>query len=104
MLRKIDNKNMGRSDLGWLKSIFHFSFSNYYNPDNVNFGETTSRFLQIWLLPDKKGLTPNYGDQRFKWEDRKNKWLQIVSITKGDAPIKINQDANIYVVESVKIK
>ncbi|CAK7058565.1 pirin family protein [Tissierella sp.] len=173
MLRKLDNKNMGRSDLGWLKSIFHFSFSNYYNRDNMNFGvlrvlnddlvktntgfemhphkdmeivsyvvdgelthgdsmgnkntitrghvqymsagtgiyhsehnlgENTSRFLQIWILPDKKGLVPNYGDYRFQWEDRKNKWLQIVSSTEGNAPIKIYQDANIYVLELEKDK
>ena len=64
-----------------------------------NFGDTTSRFLQIWLLPDEKGITPNYGDYRFEWEDRKNKWLQIVSSIKGNAPIKINQDASIYVLE-----
>lgn len=38
MLRKIDNRKMGSSDLGWLKSKFHFSFSNYYNPSNMNFG------------------------------------------------------------------
>lgn len=168
MLRKLDSKNMGTSDLGWLKSIFHFSFANYYNQENMNFGalrvinddlvksktgfsmhphrdmeiisyvvngelnhgdtignkntitrghvqymsagtgishteynygDTTSRFLQIWLVPDKKGLTPNYGDYRFNWDDRKNNWLQIVSPIEGDAPIKINQDANIYVIE-----
>jgi quercetin 2,3-dioxygenase len=38
MLKKLDNKNMGRSNLGWLKSIFHFSFAEYYNPKNMNFG------------------------------------------------------------------
>lgn len=32
--------------------------------------DKTSRFLQIGLLPDKKGLTPDYGDHRFKWKDR----------------------------------
>lgn len=173
MLRKLDNKNMGRSDLGWLKSIFHFSFSNYYNKDNMSFGvlrvlnddlvktntgfemhphkdmeiisyvvdgelthgdsmgnkntitrghvqymsagtgiyhsehnlgENTLRFLQIWIFPNEKGLTPNYGDYRFQWEDRKNKWLQIVSSTEGNAPIKIYQDANIYVLELEKDK
>ncbi|MDY0287763.1 MAG: pirin family protein [Sphaerochaeta sp.] len=64
-----------------------------------NYGDTTSRFLQIWLVPDKKGLTPNYGDYKFTWDDRKNRWLQIVSSITGDAPIKINQDANIHVLE-----
>jgi redox-sensitive bicupin YhaK (pirin superfamily) len=38
MLRFIDSKKMGRGIHGWLDSHFHFSFSDYYNPDNVNFG------------------------------------------------------------------
>lgn len=38
MLRKIDSKNMGKSNLGWLRSTFHFSFSEYFNPTNINFG------------------------------------------------------------------
>ena len=29
---------MGRGDHGWLKSVFHFSFAEYYNPQNINFG------------------------------------------------------------------
>lgn len=38
MLRKIDHKNMGSSESSWLKSLFHFSFANYHNPNNINFG------------------------------------------------------------------
>lgn len=38
MIRKIDNNNMGKSDLGWLRSTFHFSFADYFNPTNINFG------------------------------------------------------------------
>ena len=38
MLRKIDSRNMGSSNLGWLKSKFHFSFAEYYNPNNIRFG------------------------------------------------------------------
>lgn len=38
MLRKIDHDNMGKSNLGWLRSIFHFSFAEYFNPTNINFG------------------------------------------------------------------
>ena len=56
MLRKLDNKNMGRSDLGWLKSIFHFSFSSYYNKDNMNFGvlRVLNDDLVKKLIPDLK--------------------------------------------------
>ncbi|MGG3466735.1 pirin family protein [Neobacillus pocheonensis] len=168
MFRKIDSHNMGSSDLGWLRSKFHFSFANYYNPDNIQFGvlrvinddlvnpqtgfgkhphqnmeiisyvvngelthgdsmgnsntitrgqvqymsagtgvfhseynlgENTLRFLQIWILPDKYGHTPTYGDYRFNWEERNNQWLHMVSGIDGDAPIKINQDGNIYSLE-----
>ena len=38
MLKKLPKENMGRSDLGWLESRFHFSFAEYYNPENMNFG------------------------------------------------------------------
>ena len=31
--------------------------------------------------------------------ERKNKWLHMVSNTEGDAPININQDAHIYSLE-----
>jgi quercetin 2,3-dioxygenase len=38
MIKRIDHKTMGTSNLGWLKSIFHFSFAEYFNPLNINFG------------------------------------------------------------------
>ncbi|MCU5469411.1 pirin family protein [Bacillus paranthracis] len=38
MVRKVDHKNMGRANHGWLNTHFHFSFANYYNPNNMNFG------------------------------------------------------------------
>lgn len=38
MLKKLLAKNMGKSNLGWLESRFHFSFADYINHDNVNFG------------------------------------------------------------------
>ncbi len=38
MLKKLKKENMGTSNLGWLESRFHFSFAEYRNPDNINFG------------------------------------------------------------------
>jgi redox-sensitive bicupin YhaK (pirin superfamily) len=38
MLKKLPKENMGTSNLGWLESRFHFSFAEYRNPDNINFG------------------------------------------------------------------
>lgn len=168
MLRYIDSKNMGRSDLGWLNSHFHFSFAEYYNPENIhfgvlrvinddlvkpgtgfdshphrdmeiisyivdgrlthadsmsneetltrgqvqymsagtgvvhsehNFGDDTLRFLQIWILPDKKGYKPNYGDYRFELEERDNRWLSLATRYGNqhtEAPINIHADVNVY--------
>ncbi len=42
------------------------------------------RFLQIWILPDKKERTPQYGSRRFTFAGRRNKLLQIVSAQKKD--------------------
>jgi len=38
MLKKLNKENMGTSNLGWLESRFHFSFAEYRNPFNMNFG------------------------------------------------------------------
>lgn len=38
MLKKLPRENMGTSNLGWLESRFHFSFAEYRNPNNMNFG------------------------------------------------------------------
>lgn len=168
MIQKIPHDAMGRSNLGWLRSLFHFSFAEYYNPENMNFGvlrvinddlvdsmtgfnthphrdmeiisyvvdgalthgdsmgnrstirrghvqymsagtgvthsehnldEGVARFLQIWILPDRKGHVPAYGDLRLDWDLRVGKWLHFVSPVGGGAPIEIHQDANFYALE-----
>jgi len=173
MIRYLDSDNFGTSDLGWLFSRFHFSFAQYYNPDNIRFGclrvmnddlvrpgmgfdihphenmeilsyvvdnklthkdsmdnehilsrgqvqymsagtgvwhseynkeqEGILRFFQIWILPDAKGHAPNYGDYRFTWEDRIDRWMPIAS-GDGDSafPIQIHQDIHMYASEIKK--
>lgn len=38
MLKRVPKENMGSSNLGWLESRFHFSFAEYRNSNNMNFG------------------------------------------------------------------
>ena len=159
---------MGRGVHGWLDSHFHFSFADYYNPENIHFGvlrvmnddlvqcgtgfdthphenmeiisyvvngelshrdsmgnertltrgqvqymsagtgvthseynhgKERLRFFQIWIFPDRKGYTPNYGDVRFNLEDRNDRWLPLacsVENRNSPAPIKIHADVNAY--------
>lgn len=165
MFEKISNKQMGKGNHGWLKTSFHFSFSNYFDPSNMHFGvlrvlnddliaphtgfnthphndmeiityvingelthgdsmgnkrtigrgavqymsagtgvyhsehntgDETLHLIQLWIVPDESGHTPNYGDLLADWTEREGKWYHMVSPVEGEAPIKIHQDANIY--------
>eukprot|EP00123_Amoebidium_parasiticum_P020553 comp5226_c0_seq1/m.1262 comp5226_c0_seq1/g.1262 ORF comp5226_c0_seq1/g.1262 comp5226_c0_seq1/m.1262 type:complete len:363 (-) comp5226_c0_seq1:342-1430(-) len=59
------------------------------------------RFIQIWITPRSRGLNPNYGSMLGDESVRKNKWAHLVSDVKDTTPtpVKINQDANIFVTE-----
>lgn len=78
MTRKIDSARMGRSDQGWLKSLFHFSFADYHNPENVRFGKL--RVINDDLVLDGTG---------FDWHPHRD--MEIISyilngaVTHGDS-------------------
>ncbi len=50
-------------------------------------------FLQIWVFPKVKDIVPSYDQVTLKPEDRINKLQQIVSPSKEDGSVWINQDA-----------
>ncbi len=54
MLKKLPKENMGTSNLGWLESRFHFSFAQYRNPNNINFG--VLRVLNDDIIHPKSGF------------------------------------------------
>lgn len=162
MIKIIKKDELHYSTHGWLRSRFHFSFADYYNPENMHFGavrvinddviaplggfpmhphsdmeivtyvikgelshadsmgntETLTRgqiqymsagtgithsefnnhktdeleLLQIWIMPDTQGLTPNYGDEKIEFNIRNNKWLNITSKNQVDSLFNISQD------------
>jgi hypothetical protein len=53
-----------------------------------------THLLQIWILPERKGLKPSYEQLAFSDTDMRSK-LQLVAGPK--APLTIHQDANLYV-------
>ena len=64
----------------------------YHSESNKNKGEKVN-FLQIWVFPKVKNIPPRYDQITFKPEDRVNKLQQIVSPSKTDEGVWINQDA-----------
>ncbi len=53
-------------------------------------------FLQIWIQPDQKGLTPSYQEQTFPAETRQGQWRLLAGKNPSDGAIHINQDADLY--------
>jgi quercetin 2,3-dioxygenase len=64
----------------------------YHSESNKNKGSKVN-FLQIWVFPKVRNITPRYDQITFKPEDRVNKLQQIVSPSKTDEGVWINQDA-----------
>jgi quercetin 2,3-dioxygenase len=155
------------SDHGWLKSNFSFSFAEYYDPNNMNFGpmrvlnddivqpltgfgmhphqemeivsivlkgqlkheDSTGNskilrpgevqrmtagtgiihsemnpssteevnFLQMWFLPNERGLQPSYEEKAYNQEAMKNNLLPVVSnLPQSEDVAFIHQDLTIY--------
>lgn len=53
-------------------------------------------FLQIWILPDKKGVKPRYDQKMYSQEEKQGKLRLVVSQDGREGSVSIHQDANIY--------
>ena len=51
------------------------------------------KFLQIWVFPNKKNVTPRYDQITLKSSDRHNSFQQIVSPNPSDAGVWIHQNS-----------
>lgn len=166
MIKVIPAKDRHFNDFGWLKAHWLFSFDQYHDPNNMNFGslrvfnddvvdagqgfpphphaemeivtivlsgavthsdsmgnKTVIRagdvqrmtagkgvkhsefnfedeplhLYQIWIMPDKRGLTPSYEQKTTRRADLKNQ-IRAVASNKpnGSDTITLNTDAAIY--------
>ena len=51
------------------------------------------KFLQIWVFPNKKNVSPRYDQKTFTEEEKKNKLVTIVSPLGNGEGVNIHQDA-----------
>lgn len=161
ILHKAESR--GKVDHGWLKSYHTFSFSNYHNPERMNFGvlrvlnddkveagrgfgnhphdnmeiisiplegdlkhqdsmgnetviengdiqvmsagtgimhseynrnnDRAVKFLQIWVYPNKRNVTPRYDQISLDVKQRHNTFQQIISPDPEDEGVWIHQNA-----------
>jgi redox-sensitive bicupin YhaK (pirin superfamily) len=60
-----------------------------------------THLLQIWLLPNQKGVKPGYGQKSFATElASSNAMVLLVSGDGADGSVKIHQDTRLYAVKS----
>ena len=57
------------------------------------------KFLQIWIIPNKKNVTPRYDQITLNPLDRKNQLQQIISPNPNDVGIWIHQNAWFYLAD-----
>lgn len=53
-------------------------------------------FYQIWIYPDRKGLTPEYEQKAFPPEERRGKLRLLASPDGRDGSLRIHQDTRLY--------
>ena len=56
-----------------------------------------AHFFQIWIMPNKNGGNPGYGQKSFEEALNKDKLVLVVSESGRDGSIDIKQDADIYI-------
>lgn len=64
----------------------------YHSEYNKN-SDKTVKFLQIWVFPNKRNVTPRYDQITLDLADRKNKLQQILSPNPDDEGVWIHQNA-----------
>ncbi len=53
-------------------------------------------FLQIWIVPDKRGYEPSYEEKHFTEESRRNQLRLIASRDARDGSVRVHQDLNLF--------
>ncbi|OJH35372.1 pirin family protein [Cystobacter ferrugineus] len=62
----------------------------------MNNSDEEVHFLQIWILPERKGLPPDYEQKEFPLAERQGRFRLVVSPEGQDGSLKVNQDLRLY--------
>jgi len=68
--------------------IAHSEF-NHSKSDDVH-------FLQIWILPARRGIAPRYQQKRFDDDEKRGRLRAILSPDGRDGSLEVNQDAVVH--------
>ena len=63
-----------------------------FNPS----AENPVHFLQIWIQPNRQGITPSYEEKRFSAQEKRGRLRLIASPDQADGSVLIHQDTRVY--------
>lgn len=66
-----------------------------FNPSS----DTPLHLYQIWLYPERKGLTPSWEQKAFDPGQRQNRWQTVASRDQRDGSLLIHQDATLFLTD-----
>lgn len=84
--------SMGYSEVLKKGEVQAMSAGTGISHSEVNEEKVPLELLQIWVIPNKMGITPRYQQKFFSPEERKNKWQVVVS-NEDQGALLIQQDA-----------
>ncbi len=58
--------------------------------------EAPVHFLQIWIVPERKGVAPRYQQRHFAATDKRGVLRLIISPDGADGSLSVHQDARVY--------
>ena len=67
----------------------------------LNQSSAPLRLVRMAFSPARPGGAPNYGEQRFLWENRVNRWLLLACAAPepDSGPLVLSADANVYAAD-----
>lgn len=89
--------SMGNSSIIRPGEVQRMSAGTGVTHSEYNHSETDPvHFLQIWILPNQKGLKPGYEQKTYSNAEKQGQLRLIVSPDGREGSVTIHQDANIY--------
>lgn len=67
----------------------------YHSEFNASESEML-HFLQIWIVPDRKGVKPRYHQKHFTVEEKRGKFRLVISPDNEQGTLPIYQDTKVY--------
>ncbi len=72
-------------------------------PSEYNASQSeAAHFLQIWIIPEHRGLPPSYEQRSFKPEDISDRWLKLATPENGGGLVSIHQDVMLLAMRAAK--